>query len=60
MDDGQIGAIIVTRSSIASSRSQRDFYDFIENYVNVGKAHLICIAEGINTTQPATKWCCRS
>lgn len=54
VDDGQIGAIIVTKLD-RFSRSQRDFYDFIENYVNVGKAHLICIAEGINTTQPATK-----
>lgn len=37
------------------SRSQRDFLDFQDKYINTNRAHLILIRESINTEQPATR-----
>lgn len=48
IDEGTIDAVIVTKLD-RFSRSQRDFHNFMADYVERERCHLICVFEGINT-----------
>lgn len=51
---GKIDLIICTKLD-RFSRSSRDFYAFIEDYVNAGIVNLALINERVDTSQPATR-----
>lgn len=48
IDQGLIDAVIVTKLD-RFSRSQRDFHNFMADYVEKERCNLICVFEGINT-----------
>lgn len=53
--DGNKAEVILSSALDRFSRSQRDFLDFQEEYINKDKAHLVIIKEGINTSLPASR-----
>lgn len=48
IDEGLLDAVIVTKLD-RFSRSQRDFHNFMADYVEKNRCNLVCVFEGINT-----------